>query len=139
MSEFITVDVKVDEVALEHTITELIDDKVMLEIHNLFAKMCDPYVPFLEGPLSQSGAAHVTKDFVAYGDAGLAIRGEHAGETLPVPYARYQYYGKDFNFTKDYHPKATAFWDKVMMQERGQEFTAQVEEILKRRAKELYG
>lgn len=121
MSEFITVDVKVDEVALEHTITELIDDKVMLEIHNLFAKMCDPYVPFLEGPLSQT------------------IEIQQEGVRYIQPYAHYQYHGEHFNHTKDYHPLATAFWDKVMMQERGQEFTAQVEEILKRRAKELYG
>ena len=121
MAEFITCDVYVDEVALEHTVEQLIDDKLMLQIHNLFAKMCDPYVPFLEGPLSQT------------------IEIEPTGVRYTQPYAHYQYHGEDFNHTKDYHPLATAFWDKVMMQDKGQEFTAQVEAILKARAKELYG
>ena len=121
MSEFVSVDVHIDEMSLEHTIEELIDDKVMLEIHNLFAKMCDPYVPFLEGPLSQT--IEVSPEGVRY----------------TQPYAHYQYHGEGFNHTKDYHPLATAFWDKIMMQDRGPEFIAQVEKILKDRARQLYG
>lgn len=121
MAEFITCDVYIDEEMLKDKIDELITDDVMLQIHNLFAKMCDPYVPFLEGPLSQT--IQVTSEGVRY----------------TQPYAHYQYHGENFNHTLDYHPLATAFWDKVMMQDKGQEFTAQVEAILKARAKELYG
>lgn len=102
------------------------DDATMLEIANLFAKMCDPYVPFLEGPLSQSGLAQVQPGLVTYGNDA-------------VPYAHYQYVGVNFNHTLDYHPRATAYWDKVMMQEKGDEFNKQAEQILVRRAKEIYG
>lgn len=99
------------------------DDPTMLEIHNLLAKKCDPYVPFLEGPLSQSGLAQVTPDYVQYGNG-------------VVPYAHYQYVGENFNHTLDYHPRATAFWDKVMMQEKGEEFCKEIEDILTRRMNE---
>lgn len=125
-SNFVGINIEIDESAVQAKITELIDDSVMLEIHNLFAKMCDPYVPFLEGPLSQSALAQVTPEYVQYGNSN-------------VPYAHYQYYGTHFNHTKDYHPQATALWDKVMLSEQGDSFKEQVTEILRRRAKELYG
>ena len=87
MAEYIECDVTVDEVALEHTIEQLIDDKVMLEIHNLFAKMCDPYVPFLEGVLAQH------TEINAKGTAYAAVDGVHYIQ----PYAHYQYHGENFN------------------------------------------
>lgn len=126
MSTFIDVDVEINEAAIQAKLEGLLDETTMLEIHNLFAKMCDPYVPFLEGPLSQSGLAQVTPEYVQYGNSN-------------VPYARRQYYGVDFNHTVDYHPKATALWDQVMMSEQGDSFKQQVTEILRRRARELYG
>lgn len=117
----IQTNVTINEDAIGAKIEALIDDTTMLEIHNLFAKMCDPYVPFLEGPLSQT--IEVSPKSVKY----------------VQPYARYQYYGVGFNHTKDYHPQSTALWDKVMMSEHGEEFVEQVKEILARRARELYG
>lgn len=121
MAKYITCKVEVNEDALEHKIEELIDDKVMLEIHNKFAQYCNDYVPFLEGPLSQT--IEVSPEGVRY----------------TQPYAHYQYHGEGFNHTLDVHPLATAFWDKVMMQDRGEEFIKAVEEILKDRARQLYG
>ena len=121
MSERITVDVEVNDSLLEDKLEELITPEIMLEIHNLFAKMCDPYVPFLEGPLSQT--IEVTAEGVRY----------------TQPYARRQYYGTEFNHTLDYHPLASAMWDKAMMTDKGEEFVEQVRQILMRRAKELYG
>lgn len=97
------------------------DDATMLEIHNLFAKILDPYVPFLEGPLSQT--VEVTPEHVRY----------------IQPYAHYQYYGIDFNHTLDYHPLASAMWDKAAMSVKMEEFEEQVKQIIIRRAKELYG
>ena len=90
----------------------LLTTDTMLQIADVFAKMCDPYVPFLEGPLSQTVEVHPT--YLHY----------------VQPYASYQYYGTHFNHTLDYHPKATAHWDKVMMQEKGDEFFKQVQQIL---------
>lgn len=126
MGKFINVEVQISESSLVNKIENLLDDTTMLEIHNLLAKMCDPYVPMLEGPLHESALAQVTPEYVQYGNSN-------------VPYARYQYYGTEFNHTLDYHPRATALWDKVMMSEQGDLFRQQVTEILKRRARELYG
>lgn len=117
----IKTEVHINDAAIQRKLDALIDDTTMLEIHNLFAKMCDPYVPFLEGPLSQT--AQVSPKSVKY----------------VQPYARYQYYGVGFNHTRDYHPQATALWDKIMMSEHGEEFVQQVKAILRRRANELYG
>lgn len=122
MSNVVKVKVYVDDSQLREKLTKLTkDDETMLEIHNLYAKMMDPYVPFLEGPLSQT--IEVTPQSVKY----------------TQPYAHYQYVGEGFNHTLDYHPLASAYWDKAMMAARGEEFTKQVEAILIRRANELYG
>ena len=92
MSATIKTTVYIDQRAIENKLTKLLkDERVMLEIHNEFARMCNPYVPFLEGPLSQT--IEVTPWWVKY----------------TQPYAHYQYTGDGFNFTKDYHPLATAY------------------------------
>jgi hypothetical protein len=135
MGAHITFDVTFNQNSIQQKVDSLINDEVMLEIHNVFAKMCDPYVPFLEGPLSQSGMAQVTSEFVQYGGKNYITDGRPNG----VPYGRYQYYGDGFNHTKDYHPKATAHWDKAMMAENRDAFVQQLKDILVRRAKELYG
>lgn len=122
MAATITRVVEINEQALASKFSKLInDDTTMLEIHNLLAKMCDPYVPFLEGPLSQT--IEVTPEYVRY----------------TQPYAHYQYNGDGFNFTRDYHPLASAHWDDAMMRDHREEFVAQVKQILLRRANELYG
>lgn len=117
----INVDVQIDDASIQKKLDMLVDDRVMYQIHDLLAKMCDPYVPFLEGPLSQTNV--VTPQSVRY----------------TVPYARYQYYGVDFNHTVDYHPQASALWDKVMMSEHREEFLDGVRAILRARAREIYG
>ena len=121
MSKTLKTQVHINDKALEDKIERLKDNATMLEIHNLFAKMMDPYVPFLEGPLSQT--IEITPDYVRY----------------TQPYAHYQYNGTEFDFTKDYHPLASAEWDKAMLSVKKEEFILQVREILKRRARELYG
>lgn len=126
MAKYYHLRVKVNEKALEDKVQKLFDDKTMLEVHNFIAKMCDPYVPMLNGPLHESGLAQVTADSITYGNQS-------------VPYARYQYYGVNFNHTVEFHPLATALWDKVMMQDREEEVLKGITQILERRAKELYG
>ena len=127
MSKWLDVDIEVSEETLQNVLDKLADDDAtMLELHNAFAVRCDKYVPMLNGPLHESGLAQVTESAVTYGGGN-------------VPYAHYQYYGVNFNHTKEYHPLATALWDKVMMQNEGDVFTKEVADILGRRAKELYG
>ena len=121
MSQVLNVSAKINDKALEAKLKNLCDESTMLEIHNLLAKYCDPYVPFLEGPLSQT--TEITPYYVRY----------------TQPYAHYQYYGVGFNHTLDYHPLASAKWDEAMLRDKRDEFLADVKQILVRRAKELYG
>lgn len=58
-------------------------------------KLYDPYVPMDEGVLKNT----------------VVIRPKEITHT--VPYARYQYYGTNFNFRRDKHPKASAKWDQA--------------------------
>ena len=111
--------IKINDKAILKKLDQLLDAVTMLELHNLLAKTVNPWVPMLEGPLSQN----------------LEITSE--GVTYLQPYSRYQYYGIDFNHTKDYHPLASAMWDKAALEVKGDEFSEQVTAILKRRAKEL--
>ena len=118
----IGIKVNVNPNSVQNKLSKLFnDDQTMLEIHNLLAKMCDPYVPFLNGPLSQT--VQVEPNCVRY----------------IQPYARYQYFGVDFNHTLDFHPLASALWDQAMLRDHGEEFNQQVRAILARRARELYG
>lgn len=112
----IEVKVKINDKHIQDIVDDLLDNKTMLEIHNLLYKMCDPYVPYLEGPLSQTVEVSAT------------------GVRYIVPYARYQYYGDDFHHNTEYHPLASARWDEAMMRDHGDEFNEQVTEILRRRA-----
>lgn len=118
----ITVEVTINEKAIVEKLEALVDDATMAEIHQVFADMCEPYVPYLTGDLSVN-------------DKKVDADGVH----YTSDYASYQYYGTEFNHTLDPHPRATAFWDKVMMSEQGELFTERVHEILRKRAKELYG
>lgn len=91
---------------------EINNPTTMTAIHNTLAKKCDPYVPYLNGPLSQTH--QVSAEGVRY----------------IQPYARYQYFGDDFNHTIDYHPLASARWDKAMLRDHRDEFIAEVKDIL---------
>ena len=105
--------------ALRNKIAEINNPTTMLAIHNTLAKRCDPYVPFLEGPLSQT--------------AVVSARGVRYIQ----PYARRQYYGDNFNHTLEFHPLASARWDEAMLRDHGEEFNKEVEEILEWRLKHV--
>ena len=113
--------IKFNDKALNEKIDTLLDNKTMLQINNEFARYMDPYVPFLEGPLSQT------------------IEVSPIGVKYTQPYAHYQYHGVGFNHTKDYHPLASAEWDKAMMRDKGDEFKEQVKQILLEKMKKIYG
>lgn len=100
---------------------KILDDETKLAVNNLLAKTIDPWVPYLEGPLSQT--LEITPERIKYA----------------VPYAHYQYYGDGFNHTKDFHPLATERWLEVAMETEYDSFMAQARQIVERRARELYG
>jgi hypothetical protein len=150
--DIITTEIFINEKSIQNKIENLIDDDVMIEIHNLFAKMCDPYVPKEEGVLSQT--LEVTKDYVRYTQpyAHYQYMGNVYGPNIPIikdgvivgwfsPPGKGSKHptGKNLNYSTEQHPKATSKWDKAMMDERGDEFIEQVKDILVRKAKELYG
>lgn len=113
--------VAINDKAIEDKINNLVDDGTMVEIHDLFAKIVNPWVPMLEGPLSQNLV--ITPQYVRY----------------LQPYANYQYWGTEFNHTIEKHPLASAMWDQVAMETEMEKFEQGVKNILRRRAKELYG
>lgn len=112
-------DVKIDNAAVIHKVEALLDPITMERIQKTFAEIIDPWTPFWTGQLHSD---------VTITDKGV---------TYNVPYAAEKYYGTVF--CKDYHPLATSHWDKVAMETQMPVFQQRVLEILKARAKELYG
>ena len=116
----IKVDLNLDK-KLKRTFEEVNTGATMVAIYNTLAKRCDPYVPFLEGPLSQT--VEITPRGVRY----------------TQPYARYQYYGDNFKHTLDYHPLASARWDKAMLRDHGDEFRDEIKQIIQWRIQRYCG
>ena len=111
--------VQVDMSGVQDKLQALLDPATMEQIQTIFAKIIDPWTPYWTGNLHSD---------VTITDKGV---------TYNAPYAADKYYGTVF--CKDYHPLATAHWDKVAMETQMPVLIAQVTEILKARAKELYG
>lgn len=114
------INVQVYEGKIEGKLNRMFDDNVMLAVQSRLLDFCTPYVPMLEGPLSQT--ATVDKE----------------GVTWVQPYAHYQYIGisptgKEFNYTKTFHPLATREWDKAMIRDRGDEFAESIQDIIQRK------
>lgn len=116
----ITIHVDLEDV-IRRKLAQVNNRTTMLAIYNTLAKRCDPYVPFLNGPLSQT---HVINS---------------DGVTYIQPYARYQYYGENFNHTLEFHPLASAKWNEAMMRDHGDEFNQEVKDIIKWRIKQADG
>ena len=111
--------VQVDMSSINGKVEALLDPVTMLQIQQVFAEIIDPWTPFLTGKLHSD----------------LTITDE--GVTYNVPYAREKYYGTVF--CKEFHPLATSQWDKVAMETQMPLLVEKVTEILRARAKELYG
>lgn len=147
----VKIDVHIDADKLTRQFEALKDDKSMYEVHDLFAKLMNDYVPMSEGVLSQS--LDVTKDRVRYNTpyAHYQYVGEVYGPNIPIiedgivvgffsiPNQKKKPTGREIQYNKEYHPKASKEWDKAMMAEKGDIFLKQVADILLQRCKELYG
>ena len=69
--------------------------KAQMWLDNEIVSDCQPYLPFLTGDLQRSTMSTVI------GEGNIVY---------DVPYARKLYYGDQFNFNKQNHPLATAYW-----------------------------
>ena len=76
------------------------------------ARYMNKYVPFLNGPLSQTYETGAD-------DMGGYVK-------YIQLYAHRQYNGVGFNFTTDFHPLATDHWDKYMMLADGDMFAREI-------------
>ena len=105
----------------EQSIDKIFDDELRMQIAETFAEMCDPYVPYLTGRLSQD--ITITPEEIIYN----------------APYAEEQYERMDSNFTREYHPLATGHWDEVMLTNQGEEFLDRVKQLIIDKANQVYG
>jgi len=148
MGKSIVTKVHIDEGAIQAKLDEVVNDEAMLEIHNLFAKMMDPYVPFG----TDLSNLEVTPEHVRYTApyAHYHYEGEVYGLNIPIiengivvgwfslpdENGRKHPTGKQLQYTK---AKASRHWDEAMMAEKREEFVKQVHDILARRARDNGG
>lgn len=146
----IKLNVTINNKAIAQKIDSLLDESTMIEVHDLLSKMCDPYVPMDEGPLSQH--IEITKEGVRYREpyAHYQYIGEVYGPNIPVkdkegniirwfsiPGMKKNPTGRPINYNKEKHALATHHWDEAMIRDKGDVFLKGVQDILIRRAKEL--
>ena len=114
MSVVSVTNVKVDVSGVVNDINNVInDDTTRTLIQARLAQVVFPYVPYDTGYLSED-SVEIEADGVVY----------------TADYAWRQYYGTEFNHKRDVHPLATAFWDKVAMQDHYDEFAQDVKDII---------
>lgn len=112
------VNIEFNDAELERRISSLVNEPdFMTQVHMQFRAMCSPYVPYLEGHLNDT--TEITPEYVRWYQ----------------PYAHYQYEGVSvngnaFNYTKEQHPLATSHWDRVMMQDKGDEFVKRIQDMV---------
>ena len=143
--------VKIDSinfVRVEEKLRKLADEETMRQIHNSFATFLDPYVPMDTGMLAQG--VTVTPEYIQYNApyAHYMYTGIVYGPNIPIvengevvgyfspPGKKKNPTGAQINYNREMHPQATHHWDKRAMEEKGDVFVKDVEEILKRRLKE---
>lgn len=118
-----------------------------LEMNNAFARYMDPYVPMDSGALAGSGMANVTPEYVEYNTpyAHYQYEGIVYGPNIPItqngvivgfysiPNQPKTPTGAEIQYSTEKHPLATHHWDQAMMENRGEEFTAELNRIVCRR------
>ena len=85
-----------------------------------------------------SQASELMHEFVPFDTGKLAASAQTITEggkgrvVYTAFYARFCYYGEGKNFCREKHPNAGAFWDRLMMQLRGGELHARVDNFIKK-------
>ena len=105
------------------TISQIIKDAGINQNSLMFAavqarELMHEFVPFGEGKLSQNVR-------IIYQDNSKAC------VQYMQPYAKYCYYGEGKKFRREKHEKATAYWDRAMMQVHKGELTKRVGDFIR--------
>ena len=142
------------EVKIEFGLTDLmnkvnksVDETTMLYVHKRFADRISPWTPFREGVLDSSVEIH--PEYIRYNGpyAHYVYEGEVYGPNIPItqggvivgwrspPLGKGSKTptGRRMEYTHEYHPLATAHWDKVAMETQLDPFTQEIKEYLIRR------
>lgn len=118
----VKVEIILNEQALYTQIMSVVNESdTMTEIHQRFAEIIDPWVPYDTGQLS----TNLTID-----ETGVTY---NAYDEEDGYYAAKNYYGIDIRHKTEHHPLATAYWDRVAMQTERDRLTNEVLEIIIRR------
>lgn len=140
----------VDTVGLQNQLNQLVNDPdTMLEIHNTLYRYCDPYVPMQTGVLAQtvditpesilykSPYAHYMYEGIVYGPNIPIVQNIGGVQVIvgwrSIPGMKKTPTGNDIEYNHERHPLADSHWDERMMDDRGEEFTEEVRQILMRR------
>ena len=149
----VSVDFKIDTSRIVNEVNSVIDDRyVRAAIHKLLAEMCDKYVPYDTGYLSED-SVYYTQDGVHYSAeyAHYVYEGLVYGPNIPYidkngeqkwasPKGKPKFpTGREMSYQMINHPEATGHWDQVMLQNEGDIFRERVHEIIQRRLKKLNG
>ena len=117
MSSKISVNVSSITDAILETIGLIDSEETHLEINQVFADLADPYVPYRTGALANN--IEITAEGVVY----------------KQPYAE-EVYDEKVPHSPVHHPLATDHWGEAMLRDRGDEFTAEVAEVISRRLRD---
>lgn len=148
----ISVDVEINVPAIvKKTDAFLSDEDLMLAIHNEYARLMEPYVPFDSGTLAQT--TEITSESVRYAVpyAHYMYEGEIYGDNIPIiedgmivgwfsrPGEKKHPTGRPIEYDTTKHPLATSHWDKAMLEANRDTFIAIVQQLVERRARQIYG
>ena len=93
----------------------LFDNEAMTFVHSTYHKLMYDYIPFDTGTLADS--VDITPEYVHF----------------KQPYAKKQYTGDNFNFSKEKHPLACARWDKQALTARREQFEKSIQNHMKKK------
>ena len=146
-------DIQIDEIV--NQVNSIIDDTyVRVAVHRLLAEMTEKYLPYDTGVLNNS--VRYTQDAVIYEGIPYA---HYVYEGI-VYGPNYKYIDKDGNerwysipgmtkqpkeptqlmkYKKSTHPDATGHWDRVMLENDGDEFVDRILQIIQRRQSKING
>lgn len=96
------------------TMSRIFNQKVGIFTAETCARYFNPYVPMRDGFLSQGYITEPNKI------------------TYNQPYAKRQYYGDNFNFSKEQHPLATSHWNEPAMAANREKIVKEIAEYIRR-------